>query len=98
MAESMQPLPVILDIMDTPLRMIYAVLSFATISIAPVMATTAPHFLEKSFANAAMLSMFCSVTASAMSASTPLVVHKGGVCSERRSTGADGVKHNGVAK
>ena len=43
-------------------------------SIAPVMAMTAPVFSAKALANATALSRFSSLTLSATSASTPLVV------------------------
>ena len=48
--------------------------SSATMSMAPVMAITAPARLEKSLAKATAPSRFSSVTLSATSASTPLVV------------------------
>ena len=62
------------DIMALPLRMQKALSASATMSIAPVIAITAPVSRANAFANLTASARFASVTLSATSASTPLVV------------------------
>ena len=74
MPESWQPVPVILPISGLPLRITKHLLPSATRSMAPVMAMMDPVSLARPLTNATALSSVSSVTASATSASTPLVV------------------------
>ena len=70
----MHPVPVILPIIEDPLRIAIARFESATISIAPVIAMTAPVFSARALAKAALSARFSSVTASSGFASTPRVV------------------------
>ena len=72
-AESIQPLPVMELIILSPLYIQKAVFPSVTISILPVIATTAPVFNEKFPANSTALARFFSVTLSSTFASTPIV-------------------------
>ena len=69
-----QPVPVTALIIGWPLRMQKARSPSATMSMAPVTATTAPVRAANALANATVLSSVSSVTLSAVSASTPFVV------------------------